>query len=99
MDNKLYTVSEIKDIVFPVAKKYNFKSVSLFGSYARGEATEQSDIDLIIDVYNTIDLFTLAEIIQCFETAFRKKVDVLIQTNITPDLMWNIIDDEILMYA
>ncbi|MDE6520435.1 MAG: nucleotidyltransferase domain-containing protein [Ruminococcus sp.] len=99
MTDKIYTLEEIKAIVAPIAKKYHLKEVNLFGSYARGEATEKSDIDLVVDFYKTIDLFTLAEIIQSFETVLQKNVDVLIYKNLTPELMWNIIDDEVLIYA
>ena len=45
----IYTVEEIKQRVAPVAKKYNLQAVYLFGSYARNEATEQSDVDILID--------------------------------------------------
>ena len=38
-----YTIEEIKDKVTPIAQKYGVKRISLFGSYARGEATENSD--------------------------------------------------------
>lgn len=99
MTDKIYTLEEIKAIVTPIAQRYNMKEVNLFGSYARGEATAESDIDLMVDFYQPIDLFTLAEIIQSFETALQKKVDVLIYKNITPELMWNIMEDEVLMYA
>ena len=49
MTNKIYSISEIKDIVSPIAKKYGVENVYLFGSYARGEATPDSDLDLRID--------------------------------------------------
>ena len=46
----IYTISEIRDLITPVAKKYNLKAVYLFGSYARGDANEDSDIDLLVDL-------------------------------------------------
>ena len=49
----IYTISEIRDLITPVAKKHNLKAVYLFGSYARGTATENSDIDLLIDTSGT----------------------------------------------
>lgn len=41
------TLDEIRKKVAPIAKKYNLKAVFLFGSYARGQAREDSDIDLL----------------------------------------------------
>ena len=45
-----YTIDEIKEIIAPIAQKYEIPAVFLFGSYARGEATEDSDIDLLVDL-------------------------------------------------
>ena len=44
----IYTLSEIKDIVRPVAERHHIRTLTLFGSYARGEATAASDIDVIV---------------------------------------------------
>ena len=45
----VYTLEEISHRVRPVAEKYHLKAVYVFGSYARGEAREDSDVDLLID--------------------------------------------------
>ena len=44
-----YTIEEITLRITPVAKKYNLAAVYLFGSYARGDATADSDVDLLVD--------------------------------------------------
>jgi predicted nucleotidyltransferase len=45
----IYTIEEIKEKIRPIAEKYNLPAVYLFGSYARGEADEKSDVDIMID--------------------------------------------------
>lgn len=45
----MYTIEEIKQKIIPIAKVHNLKAVYLIGSYARGEATADSDIDLLFD--------------------------------------------------
>ena len=45
----VYSVEELKRRIAPVAEKYGLQAVYLFGSYARSEATEQSDVDILID--------------------------------------------------
>lgn len=45
----IYTVEEIRRRITSVAVRYRLKAMYLFGSYARGEATDESDIDLLID--------------------------------------------------
>ena len=99
MNNKIYTIDEIKTLVTPIAQKHNVKNVYLFGSYARGEANEDSDVDLVINFSEPISLFTLADIIDELENAFGKKVDVISHNSAHPRLLYHIIDEEILMYA
>lgn len=45
----VYSIDELRKRITPVAKKYNLRAVYLFGSYARNEATEDSDVDILID--------------------------------------------------
>ena len=42
MEVKTYTIDEIKNIVTPIAEKYQIAQVYLFGSFARGDFDEQS---------------------------------------------------------
>ena len=46
---KIYAMNEIQAIIRPILQDYGVSRAYLFGSYARGEATGQSDIDLRID--------------------------------------------------
>jgi predicted nucleotidyltransferase len=43
-----YTYPEIRSRIAPVAEKYGIPAVYLFGSYARDEATDDSDIDILV---------------------------------------------------
>lgn len=99
MTDKIYTLDEIKAVIAPIARKYNLREVYLFGSYARGEATAKSDIDLVMNFSDTITLFTYAEIIDELEELFGKKVDVVSHNSASPRLLYQIIDEEVLMYA
>lgn len=99
MKQKIYTIEEIRQIVAPIAHKYNASSVYLFGSYARGEATADSDVDLIIDFQFTVSLFVLAELINELEKALGKHVDVISHESAAPRLMFHILDEEKLIYA
>lgn len=45
----IFTIKELKDLISPIAQKYELRAVYLFGSYARNEATEDSDVDILID--------------------------------------------------
>lgn len=75
----VYTQEEIRKAVVPVAEKYHLRAVYLFGSYSRGTATEDSDIDLLIDTTGTEirSLLQLAEVYCALEDALQKRVDVI----------------------
>ena len=80
---RIYTIKEIADKVSPVAKSYGIEKVYVFGSYARGEATESSDIDFYVEFSEPLGLrfcSFYSEIEECME----KRVDI-----ITKDALFN----------
>ena len=42
MHEKVYTIEEIKEMIYDILKKYGIEKAYIFGSYARGEANQQS---------------------------------------------------------
>ena len=46
--DKVYTIDEIKEIVVPILSKIGTRKIGLFGSYAKGCAGKNSDIDLLV---------------------------------------------------
>ncbi len=74
---QIYTIDEISDIIVPILNKYKIEKAYVFGSYARGEATSESDIDLYIPLlpYKMgIRYFGMYEDIQ---NAIEKRIDVI----------------------
>lgn len=64
MDNCIFTIQDIVRLVKPVAEKYRVKAIYLFGSYARGEADEDSDLDFLVfggEDFKLTMIFALAE--------------------------------------
>ncbi len=45
----IYTIDQLKKRILPVAQKHDLRAVFIFGSYARNEASEESDVDILID--------------------------------------------------
>lgn len=75
----IYTLDEIRQRIRPVAEKYHLRAVYVFGSYARGEARENSDIDLLVDLTGA-DLsgfFAIGGLYNDLETALQKKIDLV----------------------
>ena len=74
---KIYTIEEIREKVKPIAEKYGIEKVWLFGSYARGEATENSDVDLLVDRSCVMSLFELGGALEDFKEQLGKNVDIV----------------------
>ena len=47
--SKVYTVAELQRVLDPVFARFGVKRAVLFGSYAKGQAGEGSDVDLLVD--------------------------------------------------
>lgn len=93
-----YTIQDIQEIAVPIVKKYGVKSLSLFGSYARGEATDDSDLDFFIDKGDLRGLFQYFSLVNDLENSFNCHVD-LITTGINDEHFLNKIHkDEVVLY-
>ena len=75
-NEEVYTIEEIAELIAPVAKKYNIPKVYVFGSYARGEATANSDVDLMIEG-GDFDALDIVGIMDEFQSALSKTVDLV----------------------
>ncbi|MDK2789711.1 MAG: uncharacterized protein PWP15_218 [Methanothermococcus sp.] len=75
------TLNEIKKILKEHKKelkeKYKVKSMGIFGSYARKEQTESSDIDILIEFYESPDLFEFIELEDYLSNLLGVKVDLI----------------------
>lgn len=76
MSKKIYTIEEIKKILIKILKDLPVYQVILFGSYAKNEATSQSDLDFIVDTKNTLQGFDFLELAYIIEKNFKKDIDV-----------------------
>lgn len=94
---KTYTLSEIKAIVSRLAEQYGAERIYLFGSYARGDMTSGSDIDLRIDK-GSIRGFQLAGLLLDLEDSLGVPVDLIPTTSLDPRFLDSIRKDEVLLY-
>ena len=85
---KTHTLNEIKVIVSRLARQYGAERIYLFGSYARGDMTNSSDIDLRIDKGNMLDL----------EDSLGVPVDLVPTTSLDSHFLDSIRKDEVLLY-
>ena len=92
-----YSIDEIRTIVSELARQYGAGRVYLFGSYARGDANTESDIDLRIDK-GAIRGFQLGGLASDLEDAFGMPVDLIPTGSLDADFLKSISADEVLLY-
>ena len=76
MSDAVFTIETIINLVKPIAEKYHVNQIYLFGSYARGEAGIDSDLDFLVyggEQFKLTMIFALAEELR---EVLDKKVDV-----------------------
>lgn len=75
--NGVLTLKEIKQIIMPILSKYDIFEVYLFGSYARGEANVDSDVDILCEDGKIKTLIEMEQLIEELELSLNKKVDLI----------------------
>lgn len=94
----MYTIEALKCVLAPIAKRHGVKKLWLFGSVARGEAREDSDVDLLADVPKGWGLFALGSFYAAVEDALGCPVD-LVTTGIEDQaFLESIRKDEVILY-
>ena len=81
----LYTVEEIKNKLNPIFEEKGVIRAILFGSYTKGEATEDSDIDIAALVDDEMSILNFCEIADKVINELGKNVDFLYANDIIPD--------------
>ena len=74
-NKKIFSLEEIKDLVKPLAEKYHAEKVYLFGSYARGEADEESDLDFLVFGGKNFKLTNILAFAEDLRELSKKNVD------------------------
>lgn len=95
----ILTIEQIKNICAAVFEQYSVAYCYLFGSYAKGKATEVSDVDLLIST--PVSGMRFYDLVESLREALQKKVDVLNheQLNNNPELINEILKDGIKIYG
>lgn len=91
-------IDEIKEIVVPIARFYGVKRLYLFGSYAKGTASEKSDIDLLVEKGKPMSLLKLSGMRRMVQEALNLSVDLVTTAGIGDDFRKEIAGTEILLY-
>lgn len=96
VNSSIYTIKKIKTIIKPILNKYGINDIYLFGSYARGEAKETSDIDIYCNKGNIKTLIDQGLLEDELENALNKKVDIIFDSSSINDYFKNQIMEDMI---
>ena len=87
-------VTEFKNIIMNTLEQNDVSRASFFGSLVRGELTDDSDIDILVDFKGKKSLLDLVGLKQELEDVLRRKVDVLTYKSLHPLLKDKILSEQ-----
>ena len=94
MDNLPFDSAKLIDI----CRQNDVSKVGIFGSMVRGEATAQSDIDLLVEFSRRKSLLNVVALERQLSTALGRRVDVLTEAAISPYLRERILREVQVIY-
>ena len=91
------TIQAIKKRVLPILKQHGIKRAAVFGSYASGLQTRNSDVDILVDIRKNISLLDFVGIKLQIEEALHKKIDLVEYDTIKPMLKEKILHEQVII--
>ena len=78
--NKLITDNQIA--IKNLAKQHGVKTICLFGSMVKGDVSDNSDVDFLVELEQGRDLFDLGELLMNLQALLKRKVDLVTKTSL-----------------
>ena len=93
-----YTIEKIREIVTPIARRFGVDRMWLFGSYARGDFTPDSDLDFRLDKGAIRGYFQLGGFHNALMDALGMKIDLVETDSLEDEFLAQIAEDEVIIY-
>ncbi len=88
-------ISNIRRRVVPILKRHEIRRAALFGSFARGEQTAQSDLDLLVEFRRGKSLFDLVALKMDLESKTGRKVDLLTYRSLHRSIRERVLSEQV----
>lgn len=89
--NKL--IADNQTAITKLAKQHGIKSICLFGSMAKDDITDASDVDFLVELEQGRDLFDLGELLIDLQTLLKRKVDLVTKDSLHPRLYSRVVNE------
>jgi len=91
----LEKIREITDKIIPILKRYGVSKAALFGSSVKGEMTEVSDIDVLVEIEKDISLLDFVGLKLELEEILGRKVDLVEYCTLKPILRERVLREQV----
>ena len=96
------SLDEIKEIIIShiaeIRKRYYIRRIGIFGSVVRGEATENSDVDILVEFSRPVGFFEFLELEEFLEKLIGRKVDLVSRKALKPYIGGHILEEVITIW-
>jgi len=92
-------MQDVKQVIIPILKKYCVPKAALFGSYSRGDFSDSSDIDLVLEPPKKMSLLGLIRVEHELEDLLGIEVDLLTYASLHPYVRDYILRDEQVLFG
>ncbi|MCX6696850.1 MAG: nucleotidyltransferase family protein [Methanoregula sp.] len=86
MTSRREVMARLKSLKGELAAHYDVREIGIFGSVARGEDDQKSDIDLLVEFGSNADLITYIGLWQYLEDIFGTKIDLVSKGGLKSDM-------------
>jgi uncharacterized protein len=93
------TLDQISACINPVFRQYPVRKAMIFGSVAKGIATPESDVDIVVEFSEVISLLSFVGLRLALEDALNIKVDLVELQTIKPQLKSQILAEQVTIYG
>ena len=93
MTTRQEVTARLRDLKEELASRYDVREIGIFGSVARGEEDEQSDIDLLVEFGSNADLLTYIGLWQFLEDTFGTRIDLVSKGGLRSDMRDAVLQD------
>ena len=85
----------LQQYITKLQEQYQVKTLGVFGSYARGEATDNSDLDLLVEFQGDLTFDKYMDLKFFLEDLFDKKIDLVIRDDLKPQIREKVLEETI----
>ena len=88
-------LEEVATKILPVLRRHNVLRAAVFGSFARGEPREDSDLDILVEFGGDKSLLDLAGLKLDLEEILGRSVDVITYRGVSPRIMERVLEEQV----